>query len=185
MTNIKSLLWHFTQVSSLEHFSLVEADDHYLLKGTVVCLLEEKPACINYTIRCTSNWETRSVKVHQQWNNTEKHLSLEVDEAQNWTLNDEPLDFASGFIDIDLGVTPATNTLPIRRFALMMEEGKDTTAVWLRFPALSVEPLSQRYTRIGEHEYTYESFKSGFRADLHFDDDGVVIRYGDFWQRVP
>lgn len=185
MSLIKSLLWSYPQDHSIEYFSLVEETDHYLLKGTVISLLESEPACIHYVLRCTESWKTRSVIVQQQWANTEKQMSIKVHDNQHWTLNDEPVPFADGLIDIDLGVTPATNTLPIRRLSLSTNESQETTAVWVRFPQMVLEPLPQRYTRTGAGEYIYDSLNSGFRATLTVDTEGLVVRYGDFWQRLP
>ena len=46
--------------------------------------------------------------------------------------------------DIDLGWTPATNLLPIRRLALDVGETATTTAVWVRFPEMTIEPSEQK-----------------------------------------
>lgn len=185
MTLIKSFLWHYPEDHSVEHFSLYDEADHYVFKGTVVCLLNGEPACINYSLRCDHSWKTRSVVVHQQWADTEKKMVIGVTDQQEWTTNDEPIDFADGLIDIDLGITPATNTLPIRRLSLTPNQSQETTAVWVRFPEMSLEPLHQRYTRIINNQYQYDSLRSGFTAKLDVDTDGLVIEYGDLWRRVP
>ncbi len=184
MTATKSILWSYPPDHSVEHFTFISETDHYLLKGTVVCLLKDKPACINYVVRCDASWKTRSVDIHQQWANTEKQITIDIDENQQWTVNNAPLPFAKGLFDVDLEVTPATNTLPIRRFGLNPEESQEVTAVWVRFPDLTLESLRQRYTHVGDGEYIYDSLMSGFRASLSVDDDGVVEQYGDLWKRV-
>ncbi|MEM7800211.1 MAG: putative glycolipid-binding domain-containing protein [Chloroflexota bacterium] len=187
MQNIstQSLLWSYPQDHSLEYFSLSEQQDYYLFTGTVVCLLEGEPTRISYQLRCNWAWETRSVFIQQAQGERQQEITIAVDQRQRWTLNGEPVAFADGLFDIDLGVTPATNTLPIRRLSLKPSESQETTAVWVRFPGLTLEPLHQQYTCLNHREYVYESFRSGFRADLKVDGDGVVIRYGDLWQRLP
>ncbi len=181
----KSILWSYPPDHSIEHFSLAKELDHYLLKGTVVCLLKGEPACINYVIRCTTSWKTRSVVINQQWANTETRITIDIDAQQRWKLNGEPVTFANGLYDVDLEITPATNTLPICRLALAPSESQDVTAVWVRFPELTLEPLHQRYTRMSDSDYIYDSLISNFRASLNVDADGVVIQYGDLWKRVP
>lgn len=57
-------------------------------------------------------------------------------------------------------------------------------AVWIRFPDMSVLVLSQRYTRLAERMYRYESRGGEFTADLEVDDLGLVMRYGTFWERI-
>jgi len=88
-----------------------------------------------------------------------------------------------GCLDVDLAVTPATNTLPIRRLDLGMSKSESVTASWIKFPELTVEPLSQRYTRTAKNIYRYES-DTGFSADIQFDDLGLVVAYPGGWERV-
>ena len=86
--------------------------------------------------------------------------------------------------DIDIQVTPATNTLPIRRLNLAVGESADVTAAWFRIPECQVEPLRQRYTRTAEDTYLYESPDHNFSATLTVDDLGLVITYDPGWVRL-
>lgn len=86
--------------------------------------------------------------------------------------------------DVDIGVTPSTNILPLRRFRLAVGESCDLMAAWIQFPALSVHSARQRYTRIAADRYWYESLGSGFRATLTVGDDGMVVQYADLWRRL-
>ena len=47
----------------------------------------------------------------------------------------------------------------------------------------SIQPLSQRYTRVSQHCYRYES-DTGFAAVLDVDDDGLVTSYPKGWERA-
>jgi len=87
-------------------------------------------------------------------------------------------------IDVDLGMTPSTNTLPIRRLELAKGQSAELIAVWVRFPELTVEPLRQRYSRLEERRYRYESLDSGFSADLEVDELGLVTSYSGLWERA-
>ena len=87
-----------------------------------------------------------------------------------------------GCLDADLSVTPATNTLPIRRLNLGIGKSKSVVA-WIRFPELTVQPLSQRYARTAENIYRYGS-DTGFSAEIVVDDLGLVIAYPGGWDRI-
>jgi hypothetical protein len=89
-----------------------------------------------------------------------------------------------GLADVDLAITPSTNTLPIRRLDLAVGSSAEVDAVWVRLPELSIEGLSQRYTRLGDRRYQYDAFGGSFVAELEVDDDGVMVWYGDLWKRV-
>jgi uncharacterized protein len=98
-----------------------------------------------------------------------------------WLVNGQERPDLQECRDVDIGVTPATNTLPIRRLELQVGESRKLVAAWLRFPELDVIPLKQRYTRIDEETYLYESVMSGYKAELIVDEDGVVQTYGGEW----
>ena len=91
-----------------------------------------------------------------------------------------------GAVDVDLGWTPFTNTLPIRRLSLAVgQKSGPVTAAWVRFPDLGLEPLTQEYERTAARRYRYTSGGGSFAADLEVDDDGLVIDYSGIWTRVP
>ena len=82
-----------------------------------------------------------------------------------------------GCEDVDVRVTPATNTLPIRRLELAMHQAVEVRAAWVGLPDLQVASLEQIYERVDERRYRYRS--GDFAADLVVDDAGLVLRYGD------
>jgi hypothetical protein len=71
-------------------------------------------------------------------------------------------------VDLDLGSTPATNTIPIRRLALEIGETTDITVAWVRFPELDVVASEQRYTRLATDRWRYQSgdYDFGLRTDV-------------------
>ena len=83
--------------------------------------------------------------------------------------------------DIDLEISPSTNTIPIRRLNLGIGKESEVSAAWVRFPGLTVEPLHQRYARTGTNRYRYAS--RDFATDLEVDDLGLVTRYEGGWSR--
>ena len=80
-------------------------------------------------------------------------------------------------------MTPATNTLPIRRLNLQIGSSESVIAAWIKFPDLTVEPVSQRYTRLSKNTYRYES-NTGFSAEIVVDDLGLVTTYPNGWERI-
>ena len=85
-------------------------------------------------------------------------------------------------VELDFEFTPVTNMLAINRLNLAVGESAELVTAWVRFPTLTVEPFPQRYTRLAERTYRFES--EGFAADLEVDDLNLVVRYGDLWERV-
>jgi uncharacterized protein len=179
---LKTLFWKSIQEGSLEHFSLRKESNQFILEGVVLCTYE-KPTRVYYKITTSSDWHTKSVEV-SMISSERKSLRLEVTPNQEWLLDGRRLETFTNLIDIDLGITPATNTLPINRLNLNVGESADLTAVWIRFPELTIEPLPQRYTRLGANTYRYENADDSFSADLTVDELGVVETYGNLWTRA-
>ena len=111
-----------------------------------------------------------------------RSLQLTVENGGKW-LAERDLPQVAGCIDVDLAITPATNTLPIRRLHIPIGESREVTAAWVKFPDLAVEPLHQRYTRLTANTYHYQS-DSGFHTEIAVDELGLVISYKDAWERV-
>jgi hypothetical protein len=116
----------------------------------------------------------------------ERTIRLFSDGAGNWHDDKgQPLDTLQGCIDVDIMLTPLTNTLPIRRLQLAPGESREISVVYIAAPDLSIRPFRQRYTRLDDgQQYRYESLDSGFTAVLPVDDDGFVVDYPGIWRRV-
>jgi len=181
---VRSSLWQQIGGLGLEHCTLSQsANGEWSFAGVVALAMNETPAHVTYTVTCDSAWRTRLVQVRQVLGDAEASFDAVVEAGERWRIAGQPEDAIQGCLDVDLGVSPATNTLPIRRLALAVGDSAEVTAAWVRFPALSVEPLWQRYTRLEERRYRYES-ASGFSAELVVDELGLVTQYAGGWERV-
>lgn len=140
------------------------------------------PAQIRYTVHCAPDWTTREARVELRSPAAQRFLDLRVRDGR-WYVNGREVEAVRGCQDVDFGFTPATNTLPIRRLELAVGESRDVIAAWLRYPELTVEPLPQRYTRLDDGRYRYQS-STGFSAELVVDEAGLVREYPGGWQRV-
>jgi hypothetical protein len=169
---------------ALERFRLWQEADAFRLEGRALLAVEGKPLEATYEVVCSGSWATRTARVAVERGTDTRTVELRRDEGDRWWVGGEPLEELDGIADVDLGFTPSTNTLPIRRLSLEVGSASDLRAAWVRFPELSVEVLDQRYVRTGPGGYRYESRGGSFGADLTVDGLGVVVTYGDLWERV-
>ncbi len=176
---VRTVLWQRLFEPSLENFALYQHQAGFEFRGTVVLELEGQPSSVSYRILTTRDWRTRRATVELRCGGEEKDLELRVDDEQRWWQGGRELIQLRGFYDVDLSVTPATNTLPLRRLELSVGEDREVTAAWVKFPELELEPLRQRYTRVAERHYRYESGTGlvSFSADLQVDDLDLVTAY--------
>ena len=171
-----------------EYCHLSSHDDGWQLKGTSILVFDNNPLHVSYQVLCNHLWQTRTVNVSQQTASAEQNMRIIVDKRHRWWLDSgkfhKEIKELRGCVDVDIGITPATNTLPIRRVPLTVDKSIDLNAAWIRIPEFKLEPLAQRYTRLAEHRYRYESGNGAFTAEIEVDALGVVTHYPDRWKRV-
>ncbi|HKG92902.1 MAG TPA: putative glycolipid-binding domain-containing protein [Gemmatimonadaceae bacterium] len=179
-----SAMWRRLDVHGLEHFRFRLESAGPRLSGTVLLADPGGPLRLDYDITCDAGWSTRSAGVTLVRDTVTRRLSLSVDGRGRWKVDGEEAEALRGCVDVDVSLTPSTNMLPIRRLGLGVGESREVTAAWVRLPELVVEPLPQRYTRLDERHYRYESRGGSFVAELEVDEAGVVVKYPPFWERV-
>jgi uncharacterized protein len=109
-------------------------------------------------------------------------LHVSVDAQRRWRANGASAPTSKGCIDIDLGFSPSTNLLPIRRLALAIGEEAAVTAAWLPSPSLVFERLPQVYRREGDGTYRYASSGGAFVRRLEVNSAGFVTSYPGLWE---
>jgi hypothetical protein len=177
-----TILWRRLDLPGHDSAALVRTPDGWHLSGVAVLAESDRPCRIEYEIDCDSRWLTRRCTLAGYIGATIVSLDLARTSAGEWTVDGAPAANLRGCDDIDLGFTPATNLLPIRRLELPTGGKAAVRAAWVRFPELTIEVLDQVYTRLAEDRYLYESAGGSFRRKLSVDDIGFVVDYPDFWR---
>jgi uncharacterized protein len=96
-----------------------------------------------------------------------------------------PLPQLAGAIDIDISITPFTNTLPIRRLRLQTGQSQEILVAYVQLPGLAVTTDRQRYTcREPDRRYRYESLDGDFTREIEVDGHGLVVTYPGLFRRV-
>ncbi len=164
-----------------EHCTISIRDAGLSLVGTVVGADGGLPVRIEYQVITSGAGASKAAHVRDYRGFGLRQLALGRDARGNWSVNGAPARELRGCVDVDLGCTPATNTLPIRRLHLALGASATVEAALVRFPDLTVERAAQTYTRLDEFTYRYAS--GTFEGELAVDDDGVVTAYAP-WERT-
>jgi hypothetical protein len=181
--SLTAVAWKRIDAAGLERCELWRDPAGWTLRGTILVVHERDPFEVHYEVSCDQGWVTRSVAVDRRGPEGERSLRLTADDGR-WSVEASELEVVRGCLDVDLGWTPSTNTLPIRRLDLAIGQSKTVTAAWVRFPELTVEALAQDYRRLAERRYRYSSAGGRFVAELEVDEDGLVTTYGQIWARA-
>ncbi len=151
-----------------------QAEGGFLIDGSAT---DDTWKVTRYRVRIRDDGSTRRVRIGEN-----SRIYIRRDPAGVWTRNGVAVPEVADALDIDLGFTPATNTLPIRRLKLAVGQKADILAAWFDPADEKLKPMRQTYARVGENEYDYASPDSGFTARLKVDGMGIVRDYEGLWR---
>lgn len=174
----KSLYYH-----SQEHCELVESTNGNVIASHIKGDFEAKKYWVDYTIHTNKNWETINAKIAVKINDDTLGWQLKK-QYRKWLLNDKPLKHFDNAIDVDISLTPFTNTLPIQRLHLQQGESRVIEVMYFDILNKAIKLVKQIYTRISAHEYKYENSDKDFQALLQVNTQGLVESYPGLFERA-
>lgn len=191
------VIWQALAWPGFEHLCLEEwsTGGGYTVDGLITAVLSDHPSRVWYRIELDDDWTFRSLNLVvtdeiSEFDDGPLDLGGErlelvhtVDGRWDHDREDQSVDLDK-CVDIDIAVTPFTNTLPIRRLDLDVGESTEITVAYITVPQLKLSPAAQRYTRLGRRSYRFESLESGFVANITVDDRGLVDDYPGLFRRV-
>lgn len=178
----RCILWRRLDQPGYESAQILTHGSRRHLQGTAVFAYRDQPCRLDYAVVCNSQWRTLSARVAGWVGMQAIQVELLADSRARWRFNEKKCAAVTGCTDVDLNFSPSTNLLPIRRLRLAVGQQARVRAAWLRFPEFTLEPLPQIYRRLDDHTYRYESADGKFVTQLVVDDDGLVMRYPEFWR---
>ena len=182
------LEWEALDWPGLEHVVVAADAAGFRADGQLVLGPPDGPASVSYQLSCDANWRVTGLTITAVSAAGSRTLALSADHDGHWLADGQPRPDLDGCIDVDISLTPLTNTLPIRRLTWAPGRAQELDVVYVSAPDLTARRASQRYTLLerdaddGAPLYRYES--GSFRADLTVDGDGFVSDYAGLWRRV-
>ena len=184
----RTLFWTPVDGPGLEHLRLRASDGGYIAAGVVLAVDDGIPFRLLYKIKTDSDWRTRKVVLESHTPQGESFKTLRSDGEGRWKgERDADLPDLAGCLDVDISVTPFTNTLVINRLGMQAGQQADVPMAYIKAPQLAVRRTTQRYrcrardARSGR--VTFDNL-DGFTADLPIDADGLVLDYPRLFRRV-
>jgi hypothetical protein len=141
----REVMWSAWEEPGLGHLRLAVRDDGIVANGMVVGVTEGRPFRVAYEVRCDAAWRVRRARVGIPASEV-PGVDVLSDGEGNWTTSDRrALPELRGCIDVDISVTPFTNTLPIRRLDLAPVESAELSVAYIEGTELQAWPEPQRY----------------------------------------
>ncbi|MGO1120831.1 putative glycolipid-binding domain-containing protein [Rhodovibrionaceae bacterium A322] len=203
----RNYAWQTPDGSGLERLQLQSYEQSQEVDTSLIGRLEGQDFSGSYWLRLDRDWTVRQLRIRLQLEKTAddqptRRAALEVqhDGQGNWLVEGENRPDLAGCLDVDLTVTPFTNSPPVMRHDWRKGESRDFRMVFIA-PSfdpttgqlcITAQAKNQRYTCLaplgsakdGGGLFRYQGLDSGFDCDLSFDADGVVLTYPDTFLRI-
>lgn len=163
---------------------LFELADGCRLSGAAVFMESNRVCQLQYDVVADRAFRTRSASVAGFVGRRAIDLRIRATGQARWQVNGRSLPSIAGCLDLDLGFTPATNLLALRRLALRVGQQADAPAAYVAFPRMEVTVLPQHYKRVSRTEYRYEAPSVGYQGTLRVSRLGAVIEYPGLFELV-
>lgn len=138
---------------------------------------------VTYVLRLSATWQVRQFLLFRDLD--EPDLWLGADGTGRWgEMNGDHRHDLAGCTDIDLAVTPFTNSIPIRRLTLDVGASADVVAAAIDIDALGVVPVRQRYERLTARRFRRTNLDSGEITEFDVDEYGLVHDEPDTFRRL-
>jgi hypothetical protein len=180
----RNILWAGREYHSLENCLVNATQTGFEVNSTIIGEYDRKIYKVEYRIRTNRNWETVLLEIKSQHSSHREHLILKSDTKGNWTANGRQANQFNGCIDVDIPLTPFTNTLPINRLRLVPKEERQISVIYLDLLKHQVKPVYQKYTRLSRTEFQYENVPNDFEAKIEVDELGLVVDYPALFVRT-
>ncbi len=181
MTVVATGFWRRLDVPGHDAATVRQVATGYQLLGQAVFLDPRGPAALRYTLDLTPIWSTRQGHITGFIGDRAVDTHI-VRTPHGWTLASRHFGMAD-VVDLDLGFTPATNMVQLKRVGLSVGDAVTFDVAWLETGDGALVRLPQEYRRVSELDYAYSSPTLDYRATIILAPDGFAAVYPGLWER--
>lgn len=179
-----NILWAGRAYYSLENCVLTTTEAGSEAHSVIIGKYNHEIYRVDYVIKTNAHWETQFFELKTQLSDKREVLTYHSDGKGNWTKDGSPIHEFKGCMDIDISLTPFTNSLPINRLQLSIDENQQIKVLYLDILNHQIKPGHQRYTRLSQTAYKYENVPNDFEAIITIDESGLVVDYPELFERT-
>jgi len=160
----RTIMWKGIYYQSLEYCEIITNDNEVQVTSVILGIHENKEYRVDYSIKTNANWELIAC-----------HITSRVSGV---------IDIRAFQSEIDISVSPFTNSLPINRLKLQIDQTREIKVVYIDVLNQAVKNVMQRYTRISDFQYHFENVPNDFEATITVDPQGIIRDYPGLFVRL-
>lgn len=180
----RQIVWKALHYLMMEYCNVEITDTDIRIDGTIVGYGEDTPFSVTYDIITDRLWQVTSLEMAVEKSGETSWISLQREPGEHWTQSGHARPEWEDCIDIDISLTPLTNTLPIRRLSQELNERQQIEVLYINIFKGEIKPVKQWYTRLAENKYLFEGVAKDFKAEIIVDDEGLVKDYEGLFIRL-
>ncbi|HEV7433549.1 MAG TPA: putative glycolipid-binding domain-containing protein [Pseudorhizobium sp.] len=153
MGTLATAFWRRLDVPGHDAASVRELEDGCELSGQSTFLDPRGPTALRYVLTLDGNWVTRAGRITGFIDDRaiDDHI---VRSASGWRINGRAVGMGD-ILDLDLGFTPATNMVQLRRVSLAIGASTSFDFAWHEAGGEELQRLPQEYRRASDYDYPY------------------------------
>jgi hypothetical protein len=180
-TIVATAFWKRLDTEGHDSCRLILRLDGWRLAGGAVFDHQGEAVQLAYVVDCDAGWRTLSASVRGSVGLTDLSFDIASAPGGEWLLNGEKQPEAKGCIDLDLGFTPATNLIAIRRLRPGADADTPAPAAYYLEFTLKLGIVEQTYRRTAPGRLHYRSPAYGYDETLTVSEIGFVTEYPGLW----
>ena len=174
---LRTFFWRRLDQPGHDICRLFQITDGWRLAGAAIFLDAGRTHDFRYEVNVDQRWDTRSATVAGHSGGKPIELKFHPVDGKLWQSGTNQVPMTKECIDIDLGFSPATNIVAIRRLGLRVGQEAESPAAWLNYKTMRLTTLPQTYRRIDKARFQYQAPTVNYRGILRVSAIGAVISY--------
>lgn len=136
-----------------------------------------------YLLKLSHRWQVNQFEISYVLNGI-SHSVSGAHTPDEWIINRQVKPEFKKCVDIDITLTPFTNSLPINRLRMNQDEPHQLEVLYINVLENRMYPVRQQYTKKSETTYNFQNIPNDFEADIIVDNQGFVVHYPQLFERM-
>ncbi|MTG98882.1 MULTISPECIES: putative glycolipid-binding domain-containing protein [Myroides] len=179
----KNTTWIGEQHLSIERCKIISKENSYHVKGELVGNKNNQVYGVDYQIVVDENWETRFFSIETRTGHKNNFINAHKINGL-WMIDEMDRPEFNECLDIDIAITPFTNTIPINRLKLAVNATAEITVIYIDPIDGRLVPMLQQYTRLSDSRYFYKNLGTEFESEIEVDENGIVLNYPGLFKAI-